>query len=51
MKLPSGRYILTVICGIVFALTTIMEIKIDPAAHTIIGMVFISYFQRKRQGE
>lgn len=49
-KLLSGRYYLTVIAGIVFAYAVYSKILNAEATATIITMVFISYFQRNRNG-
>ena len=45
-KLLSGRFILTVICGLVFAYATLNYILPKDAITAIITMVFVSYFQR-----
>lgn len=45
-KLLSGRFILTVITGVVFAYAVWQKIINAEATATIITMVFISYFQR-----
>lgn len=45
-KLLSGRYLLTVICGLVFAYATYNKILNAEAVTTIISMVFVSYFSR-----
>jgi len=51
-KILSGRLILTVICGIVFAWVSIAKIIPPDAVIAIVSMVFISYFQRQdRKGE
>ena len=45
-KLLSGRFILTVICGLTFAYLAIKG-KLEAAAVTaVIGSVFASYFDR-----
>ena len=47
-KLLSGQWILTVICGLVFAYTACTA-KIPPdAVIAILTTVFISYFKRDR---
>lgn len=46
-KLKSGRYILTIITGIIFAYAVYSKILNAEATATIITMVFISYFQRQ----
>lgn len=53
-KCLSGRFILTVICGLVFAYASFKKIIPPDAVIAIISMVFISYFQRndrKTEGE
>ena len=45
-KLLSGRYILTLICGIVFAYGAVSKLLPADAVVAIVSMVFISYFQR-----
>ena len=45
-QITSGRFILTVICGVVFAYATIAKIIPPDAVISILTMVFISYFQR-----
>lgn len=46
-KLLSGRFILTVICGLTFAYLAAKG-KLEAAAVTaVIGSVFTSYFDRK----
>lgn len=53
-KLLSGRFLLTVICGVVFAYCSIFKIMPVDATISIISMVFISYFNRndrKQNGE
>jgi hypothetical protein len=45
-KLTSGRLILTVICGLVFAYVAVKKIVPPDAIISILTMVFISYFQR-----
>lgn len=45
-KLTSGRYLLTVICGIVFAYGVYSKLIPPDATVSIISMVFISYFNR-----
>jgi len=50
-KLLSGQYLLTVICGGVFAYTACTS-KIPPdATIAILTTVFISYFKRDRAAE
>ena len=48
-KLLSGRYYLTLIGGIVFAYATWKRVLEPQAISAILTMVFISYFQRKRE--
>ncbi len=45
-KLLSGRLILTVICGIVFAWVSINKLIPPDAVISILTMVFVSYFNR-----
>ena len=45
-KLLSGRWILTVICGLIFAYGAINKIIPPDAVVSIVSMVFISYFNR-----
>lgn len=45
-KLLSGRFILTVICGLVFAYCALVKIMPIDAVVSIVSMVFISYFNR-----
>jgi Flp pilus assembly protein TadB len=47
-KLFSGRYILTVICGFVFAYVAMNNIIPTEAIVSILVMVFVAYFQRDR---
>lgn len=51
MKLLSGRYVLTVIAGLVFAYTAYKGTLPGEAISAIVSMVFISYFNRKRKEE
>jgi len=46
-KLLSGRFILTVVCALVFGICAIKKIMPVDAIVSIITMVFISYFQRQ----
>ena len=48
-KIASGRYILTVICGVVFAWTAVKKIIPPDAVIAILSTVFVSYFQRSRK--
>ncbi len=45
-KLLSGRYFLTVICGIVFAYCAVRKIIPSEAIIAVISTVFTSYFDR-----
>ena len=45
-KVTSGRWILTVICGLVFAYTSFNKIITPETIIAILTMVFVSYFQR-----
>ena len=49
-KLWSGRFWLTIIAGVVFAWATINKTLPPEAVSAIITMVFVSYFDRKRDG-
>lgn len=46
-KISSGKFWLTIICGLVFAYCSIKKIIPSDAIITIITMVFISYFQKR----
>jgi hypothetical protein len=46
MKLLSGRFLLTVTCGLVFAYATVNKLIPTDATISILTMVFVSYFQR-----
>ena len=50
-KFTSGRFILTVVCSIVFGYCSIRKIIPVDAIVSIITMVFISYFQRQDRGQ
>ena len=50
-KILSGRWVLTIITGVVFAFATFKGILQAEAVATIITMVFISYFQRTDRKE
>lgn len=50
-KLSSGRWLLTVICGGVFAYVSMMKIIPVDATVSILTMVFVSYFSRKDRKE
>ena len=45
-KLLSGRFVLTVISGVVFIYATVNKLLEAQAISAILSMVFISYFQR-----
>ena len=45
-KLKSGRFLLTVIGGLVFGYCAIMKILEPQAVASILSMIFISYFQK-----
>jgi len=45
-KVSSGRWILTVICGLVFAYGSVKGIIPKDAVVSIISMVFVAYFNR-----
>jgi len=49
-KLLSGRFLLTVIAGLVFAYVSMTGILESQAVSTIIAMVFVSYFNKDRNG-
>jgi len=49
MKLPSGRFILTVLAGAAFLYTVIEKTIPSEAAVSIMTMVFVSYFNKKRE--
>jgi hypothetical protein len=46
VKMASGRWILTVICGVVFAYGVVKKLIPPDASVSIISMVFISYFNK-----
>jgi len=45
-KLLSGRFLLTVACGIVFTYCAIKQIKLDEAQAALMTAVFALYFTR-----
>ena len=45
-KVSSGRWILTVACAVTFSWCAVKGIIDDQAIVAILGMVFVSYFQR-----
>ena len=48
-KLTSGRFILTVICGVVFAYAAVTSLISPEAVGIIITIVFKSYFEKKKE--
>jgi len=46
-KLTSGKFLLTIITGVIFAYCSIKGVLNAEAISAICGMVFISYFQKK----
>lgn len=50
-KLTSGRFWLTIIAGLVFGYCAVTKILTADVTGTILTMVFISYFQRERNGK
>ena len=49
-KLSSGKFWLTIISGVVFAYATWKKILSAEAVATIVTMVFVSYFQKEKNG-
>jgi hypothetical protein len=47
-KLTSGRFLLTVIAGLVFAYATYAGLLESQAVSAILAMVFVSYFQKDK---
>lgn len=47
-KFTSGQFILTIVCAYVFAWCALHEVLSKETIGTILGIVFASYFQRKR---
>ena len=47
-KLLSGRFILTVIGGVVFAYAVWQKVLPPEATASILTMIFVSYFNRER---
>lgn len=47
-KILSGRWILTVICGLVFALCSINGLLTKESVVGILTLVFTSYFNKER---
>ena len=50
-KLFSGRYILTVLAGLSFVYAVVTKSLSSEAYSAIIVMIFMSYFQKKRDKE
>ena len=50
-KLKSGRFILTIISGIVFAYSVYAKLLPPEATAAILSMVFVSYFDKTRKEE
>lgn len=50
-KLFSGKFILTVIAGFVFAYSVVAKILPPEATASILSMIFVSYFNRKGKDE
>jgi len=48
-KLLSGRFILTIISGLVFGYAVCMKILPPEATAAILSMVFVSYFDKNRK--
>jgi len=48
-KVLSGRFILTVFAGLAFLFTILEKTIPSEAAVSIMTMVFVSYFNRKRE--
>ena len=46
-KISSGKWVLTVISGVVFAYATFKGILSAEAVASIVSMVFVSYFNKK----
>lgn len=49
VKLSSGRYLLTIVTGLIFAYAVHTKLLNAEATATIITMVFVSYFQKERK--
>ena len=45
-KLLSGRFLLTVISGLVFTYAVVTKLLTAEATAAILSMVFVSYFQK-----
>lgn len=50
-KLFSGKFILTVIGGFVFAYSVYSKIMPPEATASILSMIFVSYFNQKGKNE
>ena len=50
-KLKSGRWILTVVCAVVFGYVAMRKILPSEATASILTMVFSAYFHRKDRKE
>ena len=50
-KLLSGRWILTVVCGGVFAYCAVAGKLTPEAIASILSMVFVSYFNRQPENK
>lgn len=50
-KLLSGRYFLTLVGGVVFIIVVSLNEFPHEATAAILTAIFMSYFQRKRNGE
>lgn len=48
-KLLSGRYLLTLICGVVFAYASVTKLISPEAVGIIITIVFKSYFEKNKK--
>ena len=46
-KMTSGRFLLTVIAGLVFAYATYARLLTSEAVAAILALVFTSYFNKK----
>lgn len=50
-KLTSGRFILTIIAGLVFAYVSVTGTLEPQTVGAILAMVFVSYFNKKDNGD
>jgi len=48
-KILSGKFLLTIIAGVVFAYAVITKMLEATEIATILTMVFVSYFQKKEE--